>query len=365
VAKDTEPASCSGDGGDVYRYELGSEAIDCVTCVLGEVNAAVAFPNSQGSTIWRSIGIAEDGSRVYFTSRHRLLPGAAKELGAYRVNVQSGELAYIGYLGANPFIGGGSSTSTISSDGSVAVFKSDASSLNALGGQQNNGTSQYYRYDDDDRSLICVSCPSDGSPPRGGVSDGVTNPLVGQLGANIGPLSQDGAYFAFATPTPLVPGDQNTAGAGQDPAAGTDVYEWRAGRLLLVSDGIENAKSPQVRGITPDGHDIFFVEAAQLTPDALDGTSRLYDARIGGGFEFPQRPKPCPLEVCQGTPKGAPEEAAPGTASIKGAGNISKTGRTVCAKPKRKVRRGGKTRCVKPARKHNRKRANHNRRTAR
>ena len=53
----------------------------------------------------------------------------------------------------------------------------------------------------------------------------------------------------------------------------------------------------------------------------LDGYNRLYDARIGGGFEFPPPPKPCPLEVCQGTPKGAPEEQAPGTGTYVGPGN--------------------------------------------
>ena len=192
----------------------------------------------------------------------------------------------------------------------------------------------------------------------------------GTGGANLVPLSDDGETFAFPTPVSLVPADQNTAGPGQKPNVGMDIYEWRAGRLLLVSDGLTKWLAdapPAFAGITPSGHDIFFTAAIQYTKDALDGYKRLYDARIGGGFEFPPPPKPCPLEVCQGVPKGAPEESAPGTASIVGAGNVPKTGRVVCAKPKRKVRKNGKTRCVKPKprKKASSKKANHERRTAR
>ncbi|HET8861900.1 MAG TPA: hypothetical protein VFM94_01450, partial [Solirubrobacterales bacterium] len=60
--------------------------------------------------------------------------------------------------------------------------------------------------------------------------------------------------------------------------------------------------------------------------------------------------KPCPLEVCQGTPRGAPEEAPPGTASFSG---------PVDPKPHFKKRRH-KKRHRKAVR-----RANHNRRAGR
>jgi len=363
VANDTEPASCSGFGasdGDVYRYDLGTGSLDCVTCVAPSHDADVFAEIGPG--IGAQIGVAADGSRLYFTSRSHLLPGAAPTEGAYRVDVKTGDLAYIGHLGiAIGDLDGSDGKSSLSPDGSVVAFRTSDPSLNALGGTQNGGTVQSYRYDDNDHSLVCVSCPTNGGTPRGEVGRlGTATP-----GVNTGPLDEDGGVFAFATPTPLVPADQNTAGPGQDPRFGFDIYEWREGRTLLISDGLTNwpgDETPSVNGVTPSGRDIFFTAAAQLTQDALDGYARLYDARIGGGFEFPPPPKPCPLEVCQGTPKGAPEEAAPGTASIAGVGNISKSARVACTKPKRKVRRGGKTRCVKPA---HRKRAHHNRRTAR
>jgi hypothetical protein len=319
VAQDAEPTGCvqvgNATAGDVYRYDLADGSLDCVTCLVPGVQAGVTGSSGNGS-----IGISADGSRIYFQSSTRLLPGAAGKGGIYRIKVASGDLAYVGFTGRTI---GDITSANLSHDGSVAVFWSEASNMNALGGQQNAGTFQYYRYDDRDRSLICVSCPADGSAPRDGVPQGLGG--IGR-GANGGSLSADGKDFAFATPTALVAADQNTVGAGQIPEAGQDVYEWRDGRLLLVSDGLANwpgAGGPFVAGITPSGHDVFFIEAAQLTQDALDGYRRLYDARIGGGFEFPAPPKPCPLEVCQGTPKGAPEEAAPGTATIAGVGNAT------------------------------------------
>jgi hypothetical protein len=324
VAKDSAADSCSSSGGDVYRYDLGDGTLKCVTCVIPGLDAGVTFSNNP-SSIDSWIGVAEDGSRVYFVSARRLLPGIPKSGGTYRVDTASGDLAYVGPVGPIGSFG----AATINPDGSVAVFQSKSPSLNALGGQQNGGTEQYYRYDDRDRSLVCVSCPADGSPPRGSVTGNTPVLLKVGPGANKGPLSANGEDFAFTTPTALVSADQNTAGAGQEPAAGTDVYEWREGRLLLVSDGLTNwpvagggGQIPEVSGIDPGGRNIFFTEAAQLTPDALDGYRRLYDARIGGGFEFPPPPKPCPLEVCQGTPKGAPEEASPGTSSFNGSGNV-------------------------------------------
>jgi hypothetical protein len=355
--KDTAPANCSGEsgpGGDVYRYDVGDGTLDCLTCVIPGVEAGVTFTGNPFS-IDQRIGVAEDGSRVYFTSSKRLLAGTPKKAGLYRLDVASGQLAYVGSFG---FVGN-FGNSTMNPNGSVVVFKSDDASLNALDGQQNGGTEQYYRYNDRDRSLVCASCPADGSAPRGPVS----GPGVKRdgPGANSGSVSADGNILAFATPTPLTAADQNTAPAGQAANGGTDVYEWREGRILLISDGLINwpvGGEPEVSAITPSGKDIFFTEAAQLTPDALDGYKRLYDARIGGGFEFPPPPKPCPLEVCQGTPRGAPEEQAPGTATIAGAGNAA----AHKAKAKKKHHKKRHKRHAKKTSAH---KANNNRRASR
>jgi len=150
---------------------------------------------------------------------------------------------------------------------------------------------------------------------------------AGFEGPNQTPLSDDGEVLAFATSTPLVGTDQNTVSDGREAQQGQDVYEWRDGRLLLVTDGLTNwpdrADAPSVGAVSASGRDIFFLAAAQYTPDALDGYTRFYDARIGGGFEFPKPPPPCPLEVCQGTPKGTPDEQEPGSTSFAGPDNAT------------------------------------------
>lgn len=377
VGEDVAPGDCNDEsaGGDIYRYDIAGEDLECVTCGVADSAANVFAAHTE---VDQQIAISQDLSRAYFVSAGRLLPGT-EAYGTYRLDLGNGDLAYVGRTGPPNSLRAGdmiAQRSAMSKDGSILFFSSKEASLNPLGGGAGNaGTEQLYRYDDNDRSLVCVSCPLDGSAPRGDSTNiqlgagGGPQTLAGQA-PNTTPISASGDVFAFTTPTALVSADQNTAAAGHDPSSGIDAYEWRDGRLLLVSDGLTNwagvDSAPKIRGMNPSGHDILFSAATQYTPDALDDFRRIYDARIGGGFEFPKPPPPCPLEVCQGTPKGAPEEQAPGTGTFAGSGNAATTQRKPgrCAAGKRKVRRAGKTRCVsrKP---HAKNKANRNRRAAR
>lgn len=369
-SSDTAPDSCASTGsppdGDVYRYDVASGISECVTCVLPGRDADVSVLISIKESAANQILIPDDGSRVYFRSSATLLPGTVTE-GAYRVNVSNDEIAYVGFVNPGGPIGdAGNQGDGISHDGSVILFRSDRPNLNPRGGTTDNGgTTQLYRYDDRDRSLVCVSCPSDGSVPVGAFTfAGGTISLDGD-GRNLNRLSSDGETLAFVTPSPLVFADQNTSEAGKNLAAGSDVYEWRDGRFLLVTDGLtrwsvfEGIGQPQVAGISPSGRDLFFIAAAQYTPDALDAYSRIYDARIGGGIDFPKPPPPCPLEVCQGIPNGVPDEQAPATPGFRGTGNLVEPPPTNrCRKGQRKVRRAGKVRCVKKTRNRAGKRTN-------
>ncbi len=323
-ADDTDPAGCDEKpaDGDVYRYDIVSGASDCVTCVALGLDADVFRAAGDPETVPSNIAVAEDGSRVYFQSPNRLTPGAPSSLAGsggsvYRVDVQTGALRWIAGPGAGVGDVAGAGTS-ITPDGSVIVFRAKDASLNPVGDGSDNGDKfQYYRYDDRDRSLVCVSCPPDGSPADRDVPPGMLS-TGGQIGANTTPLADDGT-LVFKTTEGLVGADQNTTGVGQDPRSGADLYEWRDGRLLLVTDGLTawpSSEPPALNGVNRSGRDVFFTAPIQYTQDALDAYNRLYDARIGGGFEFPPPPKPCPLEVCQGTPKGAPEEEPAGTANF-------------------------------------------------
>lgn len=358
VAEDTPAATCDGFGlpdGDIYRYDFGASTLECVTCPLASFDVDVEASLGDGGGT-NQIAVSRDGSRIYFrsVSSTPLVVGATTGGDStYVLNAENGQLRWVG-----SGIAFGQADHQMTTDGSVVLFKSNASSLNPVGGTSDNGgTSQLYRYDDNDRSLVCVSCAQDGSL--------TSAPVQTDTG-----ISGDGGTIGFTTPKALLGRDQNTPSAAQSPSRGMDVYEWRDGRLFLITDGLTDWASfsePRAMGISPSGRDIYFTAFAQYTPDALDAYNRLYDARIGGGFEYPEPPVPCPLEVCQGTPKGAPEEAAPGTGAVSGPGNRPSSSPTKarCPKGKRLVRRAGKTRCVKrPTKKSNRK-ANRDRRVGR
>ncbi len=348
TADDTNSGTCN-KGNDIYRYDTGTQSLECLTCQATslEVNVLGAEP--------RGIGVSDSGSRVYFSTSTKLLPGAQASgyPGLYRLDVASGSLAYIAPLGVdaagNPVEDITSYYTAISVDGKYLYFRAGNSSLNQVGGANGSGFYQYYLYNDGDGSLECVSCPQDGSSPSGDVYRFLSQ------GSETPPLSANGTV-AFATTTPLVAPDQNTSSEGEG-EGGTDIYEWRDGRQLLVTDGLTHwppLAPPAVNGLSPDGRDLYFRAFAQYTPDALDAFTRIYDARIGGGFEFAAAPKPCPLEVCQGTPKGAPT-VEPLASLTSSPGNVkSKAAR--CRR--HKVRRHG--RCV--ARKHRKHKKKHRRR---
>jgi hypothetical protein len=197
---DTEPADCGGFGlNDVYRYDIASGSLDCVTCAYPGFDVAVEDDDSAG------IAVSEDGSRIYFTTHKRLLSDgqAEGELGIYRIDVQSGDLAYIAPRNS---VGTTNTGVGLSADGSILVFSSDSAALNPLGGaSDNDGGTQYYRYDDSDRSLVCISCPQDGSSPFAEVDTDLYSPTVNDL--NNRTLSTDGSTLAFVTPTPLAGAD--------------------------------------------------------------------------------------------------------------------------------------------------------------
>ncbi len=349
--EDVAPQGAAGEDGDIYKYSFDDGTAKCLTCFGDGIKADVVGGTNNGDSAHTVI--SEDGSRIYFQSRspEPLTLGAEPGIDSnYVLDVATGELHWLGsHFVIDPRF--------ISRDGTVALFSSSAASLNPQGGLSNGGTEQVFRYDDRDHSLVCVTCPQNGSAPAYGVN------VNGALSLARG----SGDVVAFATPNPLLSADQNTAspttsGLSEFFHAGTglDVYEWRDGRLFLVTNGLqswpeENGTWPTVTGLGDDGRDLQFSVSARYTPDALDSYKRIYDARIGGGFEYPQAPPPCPLEVCQGIPKGAPEESAPGTATLAGSGN-----RVPAPSAKRHKKKHGKKKHKKL--KH---RTNHKRRASR
>jgi DNA-binding beta-propeller fold protein YncE len=356
VSEDRAPQGCSDDG-DVYRYDLATSELDCVTCLFPGLSADVfADPNADAqSGAPGDVGISADGSRAYFKTKAPLLAGAPdNEWSAYRLEIDTGDLALVGPVGSSTNVGiSADEGSALSADGSILLFTSDHPGLDPVGGPTNADTEQYYVYDDRTHSLTCVSCPPDGSAPSAPVRDFLL-PSRDFPQANVTPVSDDGNTVAFAAPSPLVPEDENTAMPGQDPGIGADIYEFRDGRPQLITDGETSwppglFSEPQVNGISPSGENVYFTAAARYTPDAVDGVNRLYTARVGGGIDFPPPGlPPCDLNsgACEGPGSIAPDLPGAGTAVFEGLGNQPPRPQTRCPRGKRKVTRRGTTRCV-------------------
>jgi len=348
------------------------------------------------------VGASDDLSRVYFVSRAVLATGAvAGEPNLYLD--EEGETSLVATL-AEDDLGAGALVAAyaldsgapyeratrVSADGSRIVFESQASLTGFDNADAESGrpSVEVYIYDATADELSCVSCNPSGARPSGGremlspygspyevvgASTGVTaaawiptweHPLHA---SNV--LSADGDRIFFNANDALLPADTNGA---------QDVYEWEApgiggceeeganffaqngGCLYLISSG-QSPEESEFWEASPDGDNVFFTTSASLVPPD-PGSIDLYDARVGGGFEYPEPQAQCEGEACQSPPE-APNDPTPASSSFEGAGNVAKEAPKPaprCAKGK--VRKHG--RCVAKHHKRHR-RAKHGQRAAR
>ena len=157
----------------------------------------------------------------------------------------------------------------------MLLFWSGNPALDARSGSVNNGLPQYYRYDDRDGSVVCLSCAPGGSTRVAPPSIAASNQAVP---ARIRVMSDDGSMVFFPCNEALVPEDVN---------GGRDIYEWHDGVRRLITSGVKQYTSfaqPTLYGTTASGRDVFFRDNAALTPEVQDSAFQLYDARVDGGF---------------------------------------------------------------------------------
>jgi hypothetical protein len=363
-------------------------------------------------------GASEDLSRIYFVSRAALAGGAvAGEPNLYLD--QEGTKSFVAALtegdvgkeepggivipydldSVEPY----QRATRVTPDGARIVFNSRAqlTEYDSTDAESGRPSVEVYSYEAGGE-LVCVSCNPSGARPSGGqeMRRPYESPFEGGiLATNVtaaawiptwehrlhasNVLSEDGGRIFFNANDALLPGDANGA---------PDVYEWEApgvggceeeeanffaqngGCLYLISSGQSSYES-EFWAASPDGDDVFFTTASSLVPPD-PGSIDLYDARVGGGLEYPE-PKPqCEGEACQ-SPPAPPDDPTPASSAFDGAGNVveppakcpkgkvRRKGRCVkppCPKGKRKVKRRGKVRCV--PRKRNQ-RGNANRRAGR
>jgi hypothetical protein len=357
------PAGASDDGSKVFYVQGSGGGLsppvpadgDIVSFDTGTQTAALVNDSADAVVV----NISADGSHVYFISPSQL-DGPNGTLGADNLYVWDGvAVRFVATLDAADASGTSfgqfnlgleqwtsavvsprpdqlhgplNDPSRTTPDGKVFVFESYA----PLTSYESAGHSEIYRYDDRDRSLVCVSCDSSGAPPTSDARLELPgNPVSGKdpltAVAIVHNLSDDGSRVFFETDDSLVTTDVD---------GGNDVYEWDAGIVgaqphrSLISSGhttyTVNSFTGQVTpsnllyAVTPDGNDVIFRTGDPLVAEAGGGgTPVLYDAKVGGGFGQASAPAPCAEDACQG--QSSPEAPAPTAASItfSGPGNAA------------------------------------------
>ena len=314
----------SPEGTDLYEYNLETEELidRSVSQVAG------------GAQVARVLGVAENGSHVYFVSRAQLVPGRGstqaenQSANTYSVYGEShGELSFVGTLGGDDL---SEASSRVSPDGRYLLFQTRADVIGYVSG----GSYEAYLYDADGGSegTTCVSCRQDGQPSVGPIGELVYRPLSRSEAIN-SPLHparflvmhEGEPQVFFSSPDTLAPGAEEHQ---------NNVYEWTHGQVFRLASARENQQEPAFGGYanafvgaSDDASDVYL-----FTPQTLnweDGDERLsvYDARIGGGYPEPPAP-PAPCEAtsegsgsCQGPAQGAPAVGGAASAAFNGPGN--------------------------------------------
>ncbi len=253
------------------------------------------------------VKVSDDGSYVYFTSPTQLDPAAVA--GARNLYVRHGERTTLiatlaasdDGLSVNQSTGQASyptkTSAGLSGDGRRLVFPSTAK----LTGFDSEGHAEIYIYDASSRELECASCSPSGTAPEGDAYLGLRAESSGYTPRVI---SADGETVVFTTVNSLLPRDTNGV---------ADVYEFRAGKLYLLSSGTSQYPS-EIAGLSPDGIDAYMFTRDSLAPSDVDhGGQDVYDVRIDGGFLAPTAKSLCEGESCQGA--SSPSSAASGAAS--------------------------------------------------
>jgi hypothetical protein len=356
-------AGVSGGGGRVF-YLSGGDLF------AYDTSSSTSLPIGSGGET-TPVNISRDGSHAYFSSPQELAPGATP--GARNLYVWDGSsVAFVavlsqsdfekfdtfGFLSLNnwtfavgPFkngrFGRANSPTRTNPSGTVLVFQS-----HGVAGfpYDSDGFSEVYRYDARDGSLACVSCSPLEKPAQGDAGLQDVADLTAEFATPVKAVTRiynvtdDGSAVFFQAKDALVPEDTDGL---------QDVYEWREGRVSLVSSGA-SAEQDYLYAMTPNGSDVLFLTNDSLVPRDTDGgAASIYDARVGGGFSEGGSGAVCGGESCQGVPGLAPIFPAAGSTGLHGPGNVkAKKHRKKCRAGKRK---GAKHKRCKKGAKHKQK----------
>ena len=275
-----------------------------------------------GSMACRDTPVARNTGDIYFYSPEQLDQGARGVAGERNLYVyRNGAPRFVATMeGGRP-----ADRINVSFDGEWMAFMTKS----PITAYDNDEHLMMYRFNAQDRSIICVSCRVDGEPPTADAR-GAINGLF---------LTNDGRTF-FTTTEAMV--DRDTDGVAS-------AYEYVDGRPQLISSGTEGEEGTDFEpigliGVTADGVNAFFATTQTLTPQDENGAFyKIYDARSQGGFPFEPPPAPCAAaDECHG--EGASVPAPPrigSSADLGDRGNFSSQKKKKHKKKRHKKHRKG------------------------
>jgi hypothetical protein len=318
-----------GSGTNLYVYEPETGEVSDLTPVSDAGVAGV-------------VGASEDGAVVYFVAEG-VLPGSGENgFGAsavvgsdnlYVEDVGSGEPArFIATLSPRDDqlepagaaittrIGDWAGsvaqlTARVTPDGGALVFVSSA----RITGYDSGGVNEVYEYLAGGGGVLrCVSCNPSGEAPVGEAA------LIPDAVNGYQPrwVTDNGAEVFFDDSEGLVARDTN---------ATWDVYEYEGGSDYLISGGGSGGPS-RFDDATPEGSDVFFTSSEDLVGGVAAGQTKIYDARVGGGFPEPAVAQACAGEGCKGASTTEPVLPSAVTSGVTATG-ITPITPTVAAAP--------------------------------
>ncbi|MGA9286444.1 MAG: hypothetical protein WBV85_13490 [Solirubrobacteraceae bacterium] len=363
-------------GADLYEYDFSTGRLTDLTIDRNQSDAL-------GADVQGVMGASEDGSYVYFVAdgvlSGRNAEGRGPVSGEPNVYVEhDGQTSVIATLQRedNDFLGSGElmvypedragdwraeagfRTAEVSANGQAVGFSSRLSLTGydnyGILGTDETGTLSFGRqpevfvYEVGTQRLACVSCTPTGAPPVR-TAESWENEAGGHVGISGGLglfdlrwLNQDGTQLYFESSQPLVARDTNDR---------QDVYEWHSdgtagcteitGCVALLSGG-DAPGDAYFLDASASGSDVFFTTREQLAQQANGETTKLYDARVAGGF--PESSLACTGAGCQGIPPAPPIFATPSSVTFAGVGNFPSVAPPV-AKSKAKSTIGRAVKC--------------------
>lgn len=287
---------------DLYRFTVGG-GNECLTCGFPEARVVAAGGLNRG------VAVSDDLSRVYFQSSKVLVPGEGTPGAQNLYLLHEGRVEFIAER--NSGLDESTDIAMPQANGRVIAFSSsvEGNTADATGGFE-----QVYRYDDGDKSLVCMTCPSAGAATAASAGFGGNV----DYSKGIETLSADGGTFAFITAQALDPDDVNQE---------DDIYTWRNGQVRIVTDGFTKYPSAgfgalTLVGVSPNAADVLFTAGVNFTGWERDHVAQLYTARVGGGFPPPPTPAAaCDEDDCQGPLQAPPGIVTPSSLSATGPGN--------------------------------------------